>query len=544
MSNQEKRQQSVRAVTGTAYAYNDDWMALFTAAGITTGVYNERLLVWINTQLGSAYTTLPDAMKAFAVRQERASWDEMGTFSTGLSLNFLSGTLDSRITFSRASHATMFDSTGKLTYAPNNLFLNSATLSTQGVTTAAINYIISFKGTGTITLTGTSTAGPIVGTGVADRVFLKITPTAGTLTCTVSGSVTEAQIEAVTYETSPRTYNATTAAAYYGPRFDYNPATLAARGLLIEEARTNSCIRSQQLSNAAWGSKAYVTDNFAVAPDGTTTAARINNTGVIDNVAQVISVSPSSPYTFSFFSKNNGGTTAQYRVYDLTNGADIVASTGYFSQINGSTWTRVSLPFTTPAGCTQAIVYTSASNGPTENVLIWGTQLEAGDFTTSYIPTVAASVSRAADTASLAGANFSSWWNASAGSFVVGFELQNHVGVNSRGVLLTLTGASGLLLYMNLGKARTFNGATFLEANGTYSENTSKKAGLSFDAAGGSICFDATAVVSDANLVFTGTATALVIDGGTVAGGLNGWLASITYYNARLPNATLQSLTA
>jgi hypothetical protein len=109
MSNQEKRQQSVRAVTGTAYAYNDDWMALFTAAGITTGVYNERLLVWINTQLGTAYTTLPDAMKAFAVRQERASWDEMGTFSTGLSLNFLSGTLDSRVTFSRASLATQDD---------------------------------------------------------------------------------------------------------------------------------------------------------------------------------------------------------------------------------------------------------------------------------------------------------------------------------------------------------------------------------------------------------------------------------------------------
>jgi hypothetical protein len=83
MSNQEKRQQSVRASTGTAYSYNDDWMALFTAAGITSGTYNERLLVWINAQLSTAYTTLPDAMRAYAINQGVPSWNEMGTFTPG-----------------------------------------------------------------------------------------------------------------------------------------------------------------------------------------------------------------------------------------------------------------------------------------------------------------------------------------------------------------------------------------------------------------------------------------------------------------------------
>jgi hypothetical protein len=81
MSNQELRQQSVRASTGTAYTHNEDWMALFTAAGITSGTYNERLLVWINAQLSTAYTTLPDAMRAYAVGQGFTSWNEMGTFS-------------------------------------------------------------------------------------------------------------------------------------------------------------------------------------------------------------------------------------------------------------------------------------------------------------------------------------------------------------------------------------------------------------------------------------------------------------------------------
>jgi len=83
--------------------------------------------------------------------------------------------LPSFLTHSRAGGAMMFDSTGKLTWAPENLLLNSDTLSTQNITTIVTNYIVSFTGTGTITLSGTSTDGPLVGTGVGDRVYLKFT---------------------------------------------------------------------------------------------------------------------------------------------------------------------------------------------------------------------------------------------------------------------------------------------------------------------------------------------------------------------------------
>lgn len=79
--------------------------------------------------------------------------------------------------------------------ARTNLFLNSATGVTQDVTVAAVAHTLSFRGTGTITLTGTSTEGPLVGTGANDRVTLTFTPTAGTLTLTVSGSCTNVQLE-------------------------------------------------------------------------------------------------------------------------------------------------------------------------------------------------------------------------------------------------------------------------------------------------------------------------------------------------------------
>jgi hypothetical protein len=130
------------------------------------------------------------------------------------------------ITFTRASSATVIGPTGTIETVSNdvprfqhdpvtgrclgllaeeqriNLLLNSATLSTQSVTSAATAYTLSFYGTGTITLSGTSTAGPLVGTAANQRVSLTFTPTAGTLTLTVSGSVTNANLEAGSFATS------------------------------------------------------------------------------------------------------------------------------------------------------------------------------------------------------------------------------------------------------------------------------------------------------------------------------------------------------
>jgi hypothetical protein len=76
-----------------------------------------------------------------------------------------------------------------------NLLLATDTLATQSRTVTAVAHTLSFTGTGTVTLSGASTAGPLVGTGAGNRVSLTFTPTAGSLTLTVSGSVTFAQLE-------------------------------------------------------------------------------------------------------------------------------------------------------------------------------------------------------------------------------------------------------------------------------------------------------------------------------------------------------------
>ncbi len=73
-----------------------------------------------------------------------------------------------------------------------NLLTNTETLSTQSVTTAATDYTLSFSGTGTVTLSGTATGTYSAGT-------YTITCTAGSLTLTVDGSVTKADLRVKAY---------------------------------------------------------------------------------------------------------------------------------------------------------------------------------------------------------------------------------------------------------------------------------------------------------------------------------------------------------
>jgi hypothetical protein len=81
--NQGDRHQSVRTETGTSLTYNGDWMALFDQASIPTGPFNGRLLAWINSQLSSSYTSLPQAQQAYAVSLGLTSWGQIGVFSPG-----------------------------------------------------------------------------------------------------------------------------------------------------------------------------------------------------------------------------------------------------------------------------------------------------------------------------------------------------------------------------------------------------------------------------------------------------------------------------
>ncbi len=150
-----------------------------------------------------------------------------------------------------------------------NMLLNSATLSTQSVAVAASPYTLSFTGTGTVTKSGTAT-GALVGTGATDRVTQTFTPTAGTLTLTVTGSVTSAQLQlgstATTYiPTTSAKASAGTGPSYWEFGGDGTPTDYLGLGSVpFQMSNDFVVVVASRLSYAPGGSNApYVFANKA-----------------------------------------------------------------------------------------------------------------------------------------------------------------------------------------------------------------------------------------------------------------------------------------
>lgn len=82
-----------------------------------------------------------------------------------------------------------------------NLALSGSTLPTQNITVTNVPHTFSFYGTGSTTLSG-AFSDVLIGTGINNRSQLTFTPTGGTLTLTVNGTVSNAQLEVGSYATS------------------------------------------------------------------------------------------------------------------------------------------------------------------------------------------------------------------------------------------------------------------------------------------------------------------------------------------------------
>jgi len=192
------------------------------------------------------------------------------------------------------------------------------------------------------------------------------------------------------------------------PRIEYDSdGTL---GLLVESSRTNDILRSQELDNAAWatvGTAMTITQNFATAPDGTTTAERLEipaTSGAGLSLRAQTGLS-SAVRSGSCYVKGNG-TSGTLDIYQ--SGASVSCGGCPY---NSTTWTRCALisgaAVTTFHIGNDSLDCASAARGAAD-VLVWGCQSEAGTYATSYIPTTSAAVTRAVESASFDGLSISS----------------------------------------------------------------------------------------------------------------------------------------
>jgi hypothetical protein len=74
-------------------------------------------------------------------------------------------------------------------------------------------------------------------------------------------------------------------------------------------------------------------------------------------------------------------------VYDVTHSAWIVAATDYTTLVQANAYTRVTVSFTAPAGCTAARVYLNTDISGTGTIYWTRMQLSAGTCEAPYVKT-------------------------------------------------------------------------------------------------------------------------------------------------------------
>ena len=380
-------------------------------------------------------------------------------------------------------------------------------------------------------------------TGFDFHIFLNPDGISGT---SVTGRVL--YVWGVQAETSatPTTYIPTTNLPSAAPRFDHNPTTGESLGLLIEESRTNLIVYSENFdtTTTSWfnvtggtGQTPAITPNAAVSPDGTSNATQIDfdvtggsTGGDVSTISQTYSANATN-YTLSAWIKADSNFNL---VFDH--------NTGTVNTVSVTTeWQRITYTKLNASGSRQVRIGLRGDLPvpQTATIYIWGVQIEEGSFPTSYIPTSGTALTRSADVASITGSNFTSRYNQSEGTIFGDYgwtvSAKNRVstaagtGTNGNNGFLRAVGTT-----VTIPRIKQAIGLTNFSAGNIATPDNQ----ISYlnGSLGGNL----------ANIVFPDYPPDLQIgrQTGSSIGYLNGYVARLTYFPERLPDATLQAITA
>jgi hypothetical protein len=184
---------------------------------------------------------------------------------------------------------------------------------------------------------------------------------------------------------------------------------------------------------------------------------------------------------------------------------------------------------------------------------VWGAQLEAGAFPTSYIPTTTAAVTRNADVITMTGTDFSDWYNQSEGCLFVNVNRLSPVNINFAPASIG-TGVSDFLTIQNLSTNSQWT--TRARATGDNPFVTTALLGTDTPAkiAFGMSRTEYTASINGAAVVtYSPSGTPVYPEANSLKIGTNqtvstptgaGHIKQLQYYPRRLTNTQLQALSA
>jgi hypothetical protein len=374
-------------------------------------------------------------------------------------------------------------------------------------------------------------------------------------------------------------------------RFDHNPTTFESLGLEIEEQRTNLLTYSEQFNNAAWTKTATtITANTIIAPDGTLSGdlAVADTSSALHAVRATYTGTTTTTYSYSVYAKQasgsyefvihfgassgtpawNSGNRATARFNLLTGVVVSIGAVGNSTATSGSIvpvgngWYRctfVFVPDTTGASTSFSIgqiaaptsqsVATAWTGDGYSGAYIWGAQLEAGAFATSYIPTVASQVTRSADAASMTGTNFSSWYNQAEGTLYS--EASTYDVLNPRiGAAITDGGIANRIQNGHGSGAKVFIGTggvsqmTQTIASVVYTNNTFSKVSLGYATNNSNGAANGTVGTTDVSVTLPVVDQLQIGRLSSTQFPLNGTIKKLAYYPLRVTDANLVALTS
>lgn len=247
-------------------------------------------------------------------------------------------------------------------------------------------------------------------------------------------------------------------------------------GFLSETARTNICLQSEVLSNAAWVAvTCTVGNNETASPDGTTTAESLTASAGNGTLIQAI-VSAANTYTFSVWLKRKTGTGNIQLTLDAGVAWTTVAVT--------SSWARYTLTQAALTNPNPGIrIVTNA-----DAVYAWGAQVEIGAFVSSYIPTVGSGVTRNLDLLTYVQAGNLSNTNGTIIGEATLPVISTSLGTNTP-VLATSGAAAGPSYVHAIGHFTCYDGTNNADTNGSLAAGTTYHLASAWALAGNKVAF-------------------------------------------------------
>ena len=346
------------------------------------------------------------------------------------------------------------------------------------------------------------------------------------------------------------------------PRFDHDPVTGESLGLLIEEERTNIVLNS--VSGEIQNKTNMTVPTSVYGPGGTDTAFQYLSVGgtVASRITfKSVGVANATQYTATVYVKgvnyntvtfgfgNNGfsigGSRRTFYLDTLTTQGSGGSAAAVSIEDAGNGWRRLRITTTATTSATGIIAYldlgntSSGAHTTDQGFQIYGFQIEAGTFPTSYIPTSGSTVTRAPDIASIEGTNFSSWYNQSEGSFFIDFNGLQTVAYSR---IIGTNGVPTPIYWANTHiRSYGLNAGPIITAD----DSIPNKAALSYSTTipEDTLCVNGTSDSTTTGFNTASNITAINLFATNTAPNTVGHISRLTYYPKRLPDIELQQLT-